>query len=185
MKLNRLMLSTFLVTTLMYGNETTVKEEGVKYIKMLGGTLKSELQTHMKQDKTGVAATGFCATKATEITKEVNTKLPKYAKVRRTALKLRNKNNIADDIDKKVMHEYTAEIEAKTFKPNDIKVIKDGNTTRVYKALITKPVCLKCHGSNVSKEIQKIITTTYPDDKAMDFKEGSFRGVIVSEIRKH
>jgi len=190
MKLQTLLFSTLLISTAMAADMNTtepltVKQEGIKYIKMLGGALKTELKAHMMADKTGLSAAGFCASKATKLTAEVNAKLPSYAKVRRTAIKLRNNsNNTADTLDTKVMHEYIAAIEAKTFTPKDIKVIVDANVTRVYKPLITKAVCLKCHGSNISKEIKDVITSAYPHDKAIDFKEGSLRGVIVAEINE-
>lgn len=199
MKLNTLLLTTLLSTSMTLAYETnttqesnttaatemTVKQEGVKYIKMLGGALKNELQTHMKADQTGLAAMGFCTAKAYSITAQINTKLPEYASVRRTALKTRNEKNVADTLDQKVMEAYEASIAAKTFLPSNIKVVEEGNTTRVYKPLVTKGVCLKCHGSDISKEIQGEITTNYPKDQAVGFKEGSLRGVIVAEIKKH
>jgi len=158
MKLYILLLTTLLSTTLalaLDANTTAsgvmrVKQEGVKYIKLLGGTLKSELQTHMKADKTGLSAMGFCSAKAADITKEVNKKLPAYASVRRTALKTRNENNLPDVFDIKMMKAYEASIRAKTFLPIDIKVVKEGNTTIVFKPLVTQSICLKCHGSNIS-----------------------------------
>jgi len=164
--------------------QMSVKEEGMKYIKMLGGTLKEQLQIHMKADSTGLSAMGFCSAKAEDITKEVNKKLPAYASVRRTALKIRNSDNLPDALDIKVMKEYEASIAAKTFSPTDIKVVKEGDTTRIYKPLITQDVCLKCHGSTISKEIQNEITAHYPNDKAVAFEKGSLRGVIVSEIKR-
>ncbi|MCO4845424.1 MAG: DUF3365 domain-containing protein [Sulfurovum sp.] len=198
MKLNTLLLTSLLSTSLVLASAantinhsntsatsemTTVKQEGMKYIKMLGGRLKSQLQMHIKADKTALSAMGFCSAKAEDITKEVNKKLPKYALVRRTALKIRNENNAPDALDIKVMEEYEARIAAKTFLPTDIKVVEEGDTTRIYKPLTTQGVCLKCHGSDISKEIQKEITAKYPNDKAVAFKEGSFRGVIVSKIK--
>jgi hypothetical protein len=186
MKLNTLLLSTLLLTSASLADNITVKQEGIKYIKMLGGALKSELQAHMKADKTGIGAVTFCTNEATKLTAEVNTKLPAYAKVRRTALKLRNADkNGADALDTKIMQEYIASIEAKTFTPKDIKVVEDGDVTRVYKPLLAKNVCLVCHGSKISKAIQEEITKGYPHDKAVDFKENSLRGVIVAEIKKH
>ena len=186
MKLNTLLLSTLLLTSASLADNITVKQEGIKYIKMLGGALKSELQAHMKADKTGIGAVTFCTNEATKLTAEVNTKLPAYAKVRRTALKLRNADkNGADALDTKIMEEYIASIEAKTFTPKDIKVVEDGDVTRVYKPLLAKNVCLVCHGSKISKAIQEEITKGYPHDKAVDFKENSLRGVIVAEIKKH
>lgn len=193
MKATTLLLTTLLSTSMALASESnttapemTVKQEGVKYIKMLGGALKTELQTHMKADKTGVDAVTFCTTEATKLTVEVNSKLPAYAKVRRTALKLRNSDkNGADTLDTKVMNEYVSSIEAKTFTPKDIKVVQDGDVTRVYKPLLAKNVCLVCHGSKVSKAIQDEITKIYPHDKAINFEENSLRGVIVAEIKKH
>lgn len=186
MKLNTILLSALLLTSASMADNTALKQEGIQYIKMLGGALKTELQAQMKADKSGMGALGFCTAKANEITENVNKKLPDYAKVRRTSLKVRNaKNNSADAMDEKVMKEYVSAIEAKTFTPKDIKVVQDGDTTRVYKPLVAKAVCLKCHGSNVSTEITKATQLAYPHDKAIGFKEGDLRGVIVSEIKKH
>ncbi|UFH58079.1 Tll0287-like domain-containing protein [Sulfurovum mangrovi] len=190
MKLPTLLLSSLLATSIYAADQNAsitpadIKMEGVSYIKKLGGTLKSELQEHMTVDPTAVAAFGFCTAKAMEITEEVNKALPDYAKVRRTALKTRNEKNIADATDIAVMESYITAIEAKTFTPQDIKVVEEGNTTRVYKPLVTNGVCLKCHGQNVSKEIQEMITVSYPKDQAMGFKAGDLRGVIVAEIKK-
>jgi len=191
MKLSTLLLSSLLASTLNAGDQNlsaepqNVKMEGVSYIKKLGETLKVELQQHMKVDPTGVAAFGFCTAKANEITEEVNKALPAHATVRRTALKTRNENNNPDATDKEVMESYVKAIEEKTFDPkNDLKIIEEGNTTRIYKPLLTAGVCLKCHGQNMSKEINDMIAVSYPKDQAVGFKEGDLRGVIVAEIKK-
>lgn len=193
MKPNMFLLATLLSTTLIMAIDTnttaspeiSIKQEGIKYIKMLGGILKSELQMHLRADKTGLAAMGFCTAKADDITKEINKKLPTYASVRRTALKIRNENNLPDALDINVMKDYEASIAANTFMPTDIKVVQEGTTIRVYKPLVAQGVCLKCHGNNISKEIQEEITANYSRDKAVGFKEGSLRGVIVSEVKKY
>ena len=190
--MKHLLLASFITSTILCASENntsnsvTVKQEGIKYIKMLGGALKKELQIQMMADKTGLKALEFCTAKANTITQKVNKKLPSHASVRRTALKLRNNiDNTKDALDEKIMQEYTSSIEAKTFKPTDIKVVEEGNTTRVYKPLITMPICLQCHGAEVKSELKERIKTAYPKDKAMDFKVGTLRGVIVSEIEKH
>lgn len=166
--------------------DITIKQEGIGYIKMLGGALKSELQTHMKADPSGMSALGFCTAKADEITQNINKKLPKYASVRRTSLKNRNEKNAADAIDTQIMQAYEKEIADKTFTPdNDIKIVQDNDTTRIYKPLITETACLKCHGKDLSDEIKKSLVVNYPKDQAVGFTEGSLRGVIVTEIKKH
>jgi len=192
MKLHTLLLATTLClsSTMAADMNTTapltVKQEGIKYIKMLGGALKTELKAHMKKDPTGVEALAFCTGSADNITKEINTKLPAYAKVRRTALKVRNTTtNKPDMTDMRVMQAYQASIKAHTFTPKDIQVVKEGNVTRVYKPLVTEGVCLKCHGSHLNPQISDALKSAYPKDKAIGFKEGELRGVIVAEIAKH
>jgi len=161
-----------------------IKEEGVKYIKMLGGALKKEVQAKMKEDPTGALAMGFCSTRATEITEKVNNQLPDYAKVRRTALKVRNTKNTPDATDKEVMERYAKAITDKSFSPKDIKVVDAGDAYRVYKPLVAKAMCLKCHGTNISDDIQAVLKKVYSKDQATGFKEGDLRGVIVAEIKK-
>ena len=186
MKLSTLLLSTLLLGSTAFADEMPVKQEGVKYIKMLGGALKKELKSHMKQDPSGLQALAFCTGSADIITKEVNAKLPKYAKVRRTALKVRNdKVNTPDETDMKVMEAYEAKIKEGKFSPKDIEVVTVGDTTRVYKPLVTKKVCLKCHGTDLSPKISEALQSAYPHDHATGFKEGDLRGVIVAEIKKH
>jgi len=186
MRLSTIALSALLLTSVSMADNTAVKMEGVKYIKMLGGALKTELKAHMKQDPSGLEALAFCTGSADKITQEVNAKLPDYAKVRRTALKVRNdKVNAPDSTDEEVMKAYEEAIENKLFTPKDIKVVEVGETTRVYKPLVTKKVCLKCHGSDLSPKVQEALKSAYPNDHATGFKEGDLRGVIVAEIKKH
>lgn len=186
MKLRSLIVSTLLLSVAAQAETPTVKQEGISYIKMLGGSLKSELQAKMKEDPTGIAAATFCKDNAGTLTKEINAKLPEYASVRRTALKLRNPDNKADATDEKVMNAYVEVIEAKKYNPKEaIKVVEEGDATRVYKPLFVQKACLKCHGTTVSPEISALIKKGYPDDKAIDFDEGAFRGVIIAEIKKH
>ncbi len=157
--------------------------EGIKYIKMLGMALKSELQKQIKADPSGMKALEFCSKRADEITKEVNAKLPEGASVRRTALKYRADNNKPDAIDEGVMEVFEKAAADKKLTPKNIIKIEDGNFTRYYKPLLAADVCLKCHGENVSDELKEAIKKAYPNDKAMGFKNGDFRGVIVSKVK--
>lgn len=194
---NRFLLISLMTSTLLFAtdNNTTTevnatqltpKEEGVKYIKMLGGTLKKNLQAQMKADKTGLSAMKFCTHKADELTKEVNSKLPKNATVRRTTLQSRNPNNQPDALDSAVMQQMISDMNGTKNEIGKPILVETINSYRVYKALVTQPVCLKCHGNaqQITPEIQKMIQENYPKDQATKFKAGDLRGVIVSEIQK-
>ncbi|WP_309500275.1 DUF3365 domain-containing protein [Sulfurovum sp.] len=160
-------------------------QEGIKYINMLGGTLKSQLKEQLQVDPSGLSAMGFCTAKAQLITDEVNTKLPDYAKVRRTSLRTRNNNNKPDLKDIEVMKEFEELINNKMAAATIIKKVSTEETVRYYKPLVAEEACLKCHGENISPEIQAVIQASYPDDNASNHTLGSFRGVIVAEIKKH
>jgi len=158
--------------------------DGIKYIKMLGSALKGELKKALQTDPSGLKALDFCANKAMQITKEVNSKLPEGASVRRTALKFRNQKNTPDPIDEGVMEVFEKAAKEHKLTPQNIIKIDDGNFTRYYKPLLTQEVCLKCHGENVSDDLKAKIKELYPNDKATGFKNGDFRGVIVSRVKK-
>lgn len=160
-------------------------QEGVKYINMLGGTLKNQLKAQLQADPSGLSAIGFCTAEAQRITDEVNTQLPEHAKVRRTSLRTRNSINKPDATDVEVMKEIEESIKNKTAAATMVTKVDTEEGTRYYKPLIAEAACLKCHGENVSPEIQAVIQSSYPEDNASDYTLGSFRGVIVSEIKKH
>jgi hypothetical protein len=143
--MKKIILSSILCATLIYASEanatkatetstpSATAKEAIGYIKMLGKTLKGQLKQHLQADKSGVEAMNFCASKADELTKEVNAKLPKGAKVRRTSLLTRNEANKADETDLKVMEQFKKAIEAgKT--PKKPVVVETKTETRVYKA---------------------------------------------------
>ena len=159
-------------------------QEGIMYINMLGGTLKSQLKAQLQADPSGMSAIGFCTAEAQRITDEVNRQLPEHAKVRRTSLRTRNSVNKPDATDVEVMKEIEASIRNKTAEATMIKKVETQEATRYYKPLIAEAACLKCHGENVSPEIQAVIKASYPEDNASHYTLGAFRGVIVSEIKK-
>ncbi len=163
--------------------DANIAKEGVKYIKMMGKTLKGEMKKRMKDDPTGLQAAYMCSKSAQDITAKVNSKYPKGVRVYRTALKYRNEKNKPDATDIEVMQKINKQIEDGSFKKKPI-VVKLDNKTRVYVPLITEKVCLKCHGDpkNMNEKVKQTISSKYPNDKAIGFKEGSLRGVIVAEL---
>ncbi len=185
-----LVLTSLICSTVIYAGDVNPKsikiQEGIKYIKILGKTLKNNLEAEMKADQTGLKGMNFCSTKADILTKEVNSNLPKGVSVRRTALKLRATDNKADAIDIKIMNEILSGIKDKKDKMGKPKLVEIDNSFRVYKPLFVQPACMKCHGDNktINPEVQKVITKKYPNDKAIGFKEGDFRGLIVAEINR-
>ena len=178
-----LVSSTMIVSA--QNSDADIAKEGVKYIKMLGKTLKGELKKRLKDDPTGLQAAYMCSKSAQDITVRVNKEYPKGVRVYRTALKYRNAKNKPDATDIEVMKRFEEQIKSGSFKKKPIVVNLDGKS-RVYVPLMTQKVCLKCHGDpqKIDKKVKEIISSKYPNDKAIGFKEGSLRGVIVAEMKK-
>lgn len=158
--------------------------EGVKYIKMLGKELKTNMGSKLKEDPTGLKAVTFCSENVNDIAQKVFASFPANVKVRRTALKFRNEYNKPDETDSKTMEKIVAEMKAGTFNKKPVVVdMKDGHF-RVYAPLMVEKACTKCHGdtAKMNPEVLKVIQERYPNDLATGFKEHDFRGVAVAEI---
>jgi len=44
--------------------------------------------------------------------------------------------------------------------------------------IMTQPLCLACHGSELAAEVATQLATLYPDDRATGFASGEFRGLF-------
>ena len=165
------------VTVSYVNDKKIVKDEGMMNIESFMETLKPTLKGLMKSDKTGKTAMGGCTSMAPSMTDDYNA--ISKTQIRRTALKYRSEKNAPDATDTVVMERF---VNSNNFKKPLIVEMSDHY--RVYKALPVKQPCLKCHGENISKELQGMITRSYPKDMATNFKLGEFRGVVVAKVKK-
>lgn len=142
-----------------------------------------------KIDEKGYAgAAEFCSENVNEMAKKANGMLTekfgqeyhtKSFKFGRTSLKLRQPNNAPDAAQTAVLDQW-----------HDGEKAGNKATPRVYKSgdayygmmpiRIANETCLKCHGDVETRdaEVYKYIQEKYPDDKAVDFKQGDLRGAF-------
>jgi uncharacterized protein DUF3365 len=131
--------------------------------------------------------------KAISVCKEVAQKVTrKYSSeqgfaVRRTALKWRNPLNQPDVFEKEWMTSVQNSTAAEAV-PNYNEIIEDRMgqpiELRQLTPLYLKPLCLSCHGDStqVLPQVQQILSHDYPEDLAIGFKEGEFRGAVSVRI---
>jgi hypothetical protein len=161
-----------------------VKQKGMEAVKELHETMRSNLKKAIKE-KGPEGAIDFCYSKAEEFTKQVSKKVG--FRIKRTSFKYRNENDKPDALDKKVLTTLEEKFK-KTGKLPDYlirKVTINGKELYVfYKPIQIKKPCLKCHGdvSKMDSEVVEVIKKHYPADKAVNYKEGDFRGVIRVDI---
>ena len=173
-------------TLLSAATNQEIMLEGKAAIMTMGKTLKSHMKQNMKAGGP-VQAAQFCSQKAVKIEKDVNKTYKTGLHVKRISLKYRNPDNKPTADEAKVLEWIQKEYKAgKKIPPMIVKQVSK-NEYKVYKPIfIDKNVCLTCHGDiqTRSKPAYKIIKEKYPNDKAVDYKKGDFRGAFVAEIIK-
>ncbi len=163
--------------------EMKVREVGEKYAVELLKTLKQNLMKAMNNGGP-YNAIEFCSSKAQYLTKLVEEKIDQGVKLKRTSFKYRNPLNKPDKYEAealKIFEKYYSEYGQ--LRPYYIQKVKEEDGKyyyRYYKPLVVKPLCLICHGDpeKMDPQLYARIKEKYPEDKAVGYKEGDFRGVV-------
>lgn len=96
--------------------------------------------------------------------------------IRRVSLKARNSEMaIPDSWEQEVLEEF--ENRERTDSPMTQSAIVEGEY-RYMHAQITMPLCLNCHGTNLSPLVSAALKQHYPNDLATGYSEGDVRGAI-------
>lgn len=125
-----------------------------------------------------VKAIDVCSQRAMPITEEVSA--ANGVEMRRLSHRPRNPLNEAAGRDLEVIAEFQAQLaEAKPLLP---VVDALGNGTAVVRLpiLLSQPLCLSCHGApdgEIEPATLEAIRARYPDDTAIGFRLGEFRGI--------
>ena len=131
--------------------------------------LSSNLKKQM-QEKGPIGAIEFCNVHAISLTQ----KLAESAGVQlqRVSLKNRNPINEAQGQAKETLEKW-AQLDISELKPMSFDSKK---AVEVYLPIVTRELCLKCHGENISVDLQREIKKRYPLDKAKGYQSGQLRG---------
>jgi Protein of unknown function (DUF3365) len=99
--------------------------------------------------------------------------------LRRTSLRFRNPNNQPDSLELLVLTEMEELMNSK--KMPMPKIVRRGSSGEVhfFKPILLQSVCLNCHGApgmQIQRTTLARIKQLYPNDLAVNFKEGDLRG---------
>lgn len=143
------------------------------------GELKGALQAGMKEGGP-VAAIGICNTKASLIADEQSKKFGWT--LARTSLQNRSPNNAPDAWEKAVLKDFEKQkaAGADVMKLELAKIVEqDGQRQiRYMKAIPTGKLCLVCHGTEITADVDARLQELYPDDLARGYSEGDIRGAF-------
>lgn len=174
----------FSQTAFSADNVEQLTGQSKKAIQQLGSELKTTLTATMKA-KGPTAALEVCNIEAPVITANVSTE--QNIEVKRTSLKPRNQLNTPDEWEQNIMRSFEQQKSdgagIATLQESQITTIDGQRTFRYMKAIPTQEACLACHGANIKPELQKTISTLYPNDQATGFAAGDIRGAFTVKIK--
>jgi hypothetical protein len=169
--MNRLLLSLIALGSLIGTSiaENTSQPRGAELLAPFKMELKSALTAGMA--KGPVSAISVCRDQAPRIATALSTD---QVRMGRSSHRLRNPENTAPEWVAPILDGYLAEPDSR--KPATV-AIAEGREGYVEPILV-QPVCLTCHGPALADDVGARIAELYPDDRAVDFQEGDFRGVF-------
>lgn len=164
------------------------EKEALIRCKAAAATLGSNLKTALKQamrEGCPVQALGVCNTEAPAIAAAIDER--EGVTVGRTSLKWRNPDNAPDDWERGILEKFAADkaagasnLDLETW---TVVVGPDGGREfRYMKAILTLPLCLKCHGTDLAPEVATKLNELYPEDHATGYGLGDLRGAFTVTV---
>ncbi len=148
--------------------------EGLALIPPFQQALLVAVKTAMAQGGP-VAAVQACQLQAPQIT-AAHSQTPWT--VGRTALKVRNPDNMPDAWEQQVLEQFAAQAAAGQPLDNMLRAEVVGDQFRLMKAIPTGEPCLACHGQKLEPALVTLIDERYPQDAARGFALGELRGAF-------
>jgi hypothetical protein len=149
-------------------------------------TLKGVLSKHMKSGGPVQAITA-CSDTAQVLTEQVE--LRHQVSIGRVSEKWRNAMDEPDAYEKATLRKFEDMLQNDTLGPSyehsDITVEDSIRVFRYMKPIIVQPVCLSCHGpiNQLHPEVLRLLNERYPDDTAVNYKDGDLRGAITVKVK--
>ncbi|MCC5794875.1 MAG: DUF3365 domain-containing protein [Chromatiales bacterium] len=102
---------------------------------------------------------------------------PQGVRLGRTSHRLRNPDNLPPEWAEPLLAACAA---GEDCTPRLVRIGEDRSGW--IEPIFTPPMCLACHGSNLSADVQAELDLRYPEDQATGFAAGEFRGLFWVEM---
>lgn len=127
-------------------------------------------------------AIDFCSEAALPLTAEIGTAQAHPVSIKRTSSRLRNPKNAPDELERQALSYFESSLGepgADKARPSKLVQKVDGGY-RYYQPITMLSACLACHGErdSINSKVLSKLAERYPNDQALGYKEGDFRGVI-------
>ena len=125
-----------------------------------------------------VRAIEVCQVEAPRIAAELSDS-DRHVSVGRTSLKVRNPDNAPDAEELRILQEFSRALADGGQNPLSEFVTYPDGSARYMQSIGTQAVCLLCHGTSLSQEVEAELAQRYPNDQATGYSEGDLRGAFV------
>ena len=152
----------------IWNEKLIIAKETLKPIKQ---SFKATLMHGMSE---GVEhAVDYCKVEAPQITQNI----PDGVEVGRVSHRVRNPKNKPSELLEGPLNYYLQL--AKDGNKGEAQLTQLPDNSWLYvEPIYAQPMCLACHGDNISPSVKRAIDIKYPDDKATGFEEGDLRGMF-------
>lgn len=144
----------------------------------LGQELGATLLTALGTDGS-IEAIEICSVDASPIAARLSEQAG--ASVGRTASRFRNPDNAPDADAHAVLAAFERDLAAGATAPPEHFETRPDGSARYMSAIVTQPLCVACHGSDIAPDVAAAITDHYPEDQATGFLVGELRGAFIVE----
>jgi hypothetical protein len=148
-------------------------------------TLKGVLSEHMTSGGP-VRAITACSDTAQVLTEQVEHR--HRLSIRRVSEKWRNGLDEPDPYERNVLRRFEVLSQEDDLGPaTEYTQITLDDSIRVFRymrPIVIQPVCLSCHGpiDRLHPEVLRVLEERYPDDIAVDYKDGDMRGAVTVKV---
>ena len=165
-----LVIPLFLGATAVNGDESALLSKSREITAQYATEMQAALQSAMAAGGP-VGAISACSEVAPEIAARLSVETG--ATVSRTSLRVRNPDNAPDEWQSRMLEQMNQDSSVR----EAFETSEDGRF-RYLKAIPTGGLCLNCHGTVLSPDIQSAIDQAYPDDKATGYYLDDVRGAF-------
>jgi hypothetical protein len=157
-----------------FANNLSQEKQAIESAHETVATIRSHFRKSLEsalRDKAPEKALGECKIIAPTLSKK-----SEKVEVGRTSLRIRNSKNAPREWIKPLLEDFskTPREEHKPYRIVQLGPNHYGYVEPIY----VEAVCLNCHGADLKPEVKAEIKQLYPEDQAIGFKKGDFRGLI-------
>ncbi len=185
--MNKIILAVILSFLFLFQADERI-QKAVEFSRKISNQLVDSVKAVLFQElgKGGyLNAIKACSNVAQDIIKAHQEKHGVY--VRRISEKYRNELDKPDDYELTILRNLDELNKRGELKEEYYEVVEENGEKylRYFKPLIVQPMCLNCHGTDefLKKEIKEFLREKYPNDKAVGYRAGDFRGAVSVKVK--